>query len=255
MRKVEGLVVLIILFFILGFLFGTQFNRTTITVYNETRPIQRIAYQPLDSTTNSSSSTILIPAVDEEGNGLTTVLTVQVVPGSGKVLANIDNILFWTDTQNSIRTSRSVAADVTGLGLSEYDIIYTIESNATSVEGPSAGTALTIATVAALEDREMNSSVMITGAINHDGSIGPVGQILQKAMAAREAGAKLFLVPLLHSEQVTYKTEKYCEQIGPSQICTTERIPSKISVEEETGIKVREVQDIDEALDYFFVGE
>ncbi|MBN2042179.1 MAG: hypothetical protein JW754_00070 [Candidatus Aenigmarchaeota archaeon] len=251
MKKIKILTVLIFLFFVLGFLFGVQFNKTTVTVYNETKPIQKIVYTPFDSVANSSFSTIAIPAVDQEGEGLTTILTVQVVPGSGRVLANIDRLLFWTDTQNSIRTSRSVAAEVTGLNLSEYDIIYTIETNATSVEGPSAGTALTIATIAALQGKEIDTSILITGAINHDGTIGPVGEILQKAIAAKEAGYRLFLVPLMHSEQITYHTEKFCEPVGPSQICTTERIPDKISVEEEAGIRVEEVQDIHEALEYF----
>jgi len=254
MKRTKILAVLILLFFVLGFLFGFQFNRTTVTIYNETKPIQKIVYTPFDDAANSSFSTISIPAVDQDGDGLTTILTVQVVPGSGRVLANIDRLLFWTDTQNSIRTSRSVAAEVTGMNLSEYDIIYTIETNATSVEGPSAGTALTIATIAALERKEIDNTVLITGAINHDGTIGPVGEILQKAIAAKEAGYRLFLVPLMHSEQITYQTKKFCEPVGPSQICTTERIPNKISIAEETGIEIVEVQDIQEALEYFLVG-
>jgi len=36
----------------------------------------------------------------------------------------------------------------------------------------------------------------MTGTLNHDGSIGPSGKILEKAIAAKEAGAKVFLVPV-----------------------------------------------------------
>lgn len=245
--------ILIVLVFSLGFLLGLQWNRTSITYINETRPIHTISYDPLDPYTNSTTSMIMIPAVDQEGEGVTTVLYVQVLRGTGRILANIDRLLFWTDTQNSIRTARSVASEITGKNLSDYDIVYTIETEATTVEGPSAGTALAIATIAALEGKKINGSVMITGAINHDGTIGPVGGVLPKAMAAKEAGSQLFLVPLLHSSQVTYRTKRYCEDIGISQICTTERIPEKVTVAEEAGIRVIEVESVEEALEYFLI--
>jgi uncharacterized protein len=246
-------IILTILIFSLGYFTGDYFNETKVTYYNETKSVSLVTYIPYDAEANASFSSIVIPAVDEEGNGVTTVLTVQAIPGQGRVLANIDKLLFWTDTQNSIRTSSKVASNITGIDPLEYDIIYTIETNATSVEGPSAGAALTIATIAALEGKSINPDVMITGAINHDGTIGPVGEILPKARAAKEIGAELILVPLLQSQEVTYETRRYCEQIGPAQICTTEKVPRKVDISEETGIEVREVQTIQEALDYFLV--
>jgi uncharacterized protein len=231
----------------------------TITIYqNDTRSVKIIdynSYSPINpSYSNMSYSSIVIPAVDEEGNGLTTLLAVQVLPGEGRILTNIDRLLFWTDTQNSIRTSSKVASNITGMNISSYDIIYTILTNATSVEGPSAGAALTVATIAAFEKKPLNPKVMITGSVNHDGTIGPVGQILPKAKAAKEAGAELLLVPLLNSQEVIYETRKYCEQIGISQICTTEKIPKKVNISDEAGIKVVEVQSIEEALRYFLTG-
>ncbi len=241
----------VILAFSIGCYVGGYLSETTVIYYNQTRPINVVSYVSY-TFDNVSYSSIMVPAVDEEGNGLTTVLNVQIVPGSGKVLVNIDKLLFWTDTQNSIRTSSRVASNMTGINLSNYDIIYTIETNATAVEGPSAGAALTIATIAALEHRKLNQDVMITGAINHDGTIGPVGEILPKAKAAKKAGAKILLVPLLHSKEVTYETKKYCERIGSAQICTTEKIPKEIDISEEAGIEVIEVRTVEEALKYFF---
>lgn len=245
------------LVFLLGYYIGGM-NETIVIYHNETRPLNIVTYIPYvvnESYSNVSYASIIIPAVDEEGNGLTTVLTVQAIPGEGRVLANIDKLLFWTDTQNSIRTSSKVASNITGIDLSNYDIIYTIKTNATAVEGPSAGAALTIATIAALEHKRIDPKVLITGAVNHDGTIGPVGQILPKAEAAKDIGARLFLVPLLQSQEVTYKTSKYCEQIGPAQICTTERVPKKVNISEEAGIEVVEVENIQKALEYFLVEE
>ena len=200
-----------------------------------------------------SMASVFMPAVDADGNGVTTILDVQILEGSGRALANIDKLLFWTDTQNSIRTARSVAEEITGKDLSNYDLVYTIRANASVIEGPSAGAALTIATIAALEKKDINTSVMITGTINHDGTIGPVGEILEKAKAAKEIGAQLFLVPLAQSSQITYSSIKHCEPIGWSEICTIEQVPKKIDVSEQSGIEVREVRTIHEALKYFLV--
>jgi len=241
---------LIAIVFFLGYYAGNYMSETVVIHYNQTRPVNVVTYVPY-APDNASYSSIVVPAVDEEGNGLTTVLNVQIVPGSGKVLANIDKLLFWTDTQNSIRTSSKVASNLTGIDLSKYDIIYTIETNATAVEGPSAGTSLTIATIAALKNKILDPEVMITGAINHDGTIGPVGEILPKAKAAKDAGARLFLVPLLHSKEITYKSKRYCEQIGAAQICTTEKIPTEVNISDEVGIDVVEVRTIEEAMEHF----
>lgn len=253
--KVAAYLIMFSLLLLIGYYAGSM-NQTTVVYQNETRHVDIVTYAPYNipdaSYSNVSYASVVIPAIDESGEGVTTVLTVQIIPGQGRVLANIDKLLFWTDTQNSIRVSSKVASNITGIDLSEYDIIYTISTNATSVEGPSAGAALTVATIAALRREPVDMDVMITGAINHDGTIGPVGEVLPKAKAARSAGAEIFLVPLLQSQDVTYETRRYCEQIGPAQICTTEQVPNKVDISEEVGIEVVEVGSIEEALEYFF---
>lgn len=191
-----------------------------------------------------------VPAVDDKGNGLSTYLVVEVMPGSGRTLVDIDNLLFWADTQQNIRTARRVAANITGLDVNKYDIIYNIYANATVIGGESAGAAITIATIAALENKRLNDSVMITGTINHDGSIGPVGEIIAKAKAAKQSGSKLFLVPLLQSRDVVYETSQHCEKFGPTQVCTVEQVPKKIAVGSQAGIEVLEVGSVKEAMKY-----
>ena len=192
-----------------------------------------------------------LPAVDSEGNGVSTLLTVEAVQGTGRTLADIENLLFWADTQQSIRMARLVATNFSIKNINDYDLIYGIEANASLIGGPSAGAAITIATILALNNETPNKEVMITGAINHDGSIGPVSGILEKANASKQAGAKIFLVPLLQSRDVIYETIEHCEKFGLSEICQTETTPRKINVSEEAGIQVIEVADISEALRYF----
>jgi uncharacterized protein len=199
-----------------------------------------------------SFASIAMPALDQDGNGVTTTLDVQIVPGSGKTLTNVDKLFFWTDTQNSIRTAKSVAERITNQDLNGYDFIYTINANATVIEGPSAGAALTIATIAAIEKKALNSSVMITGTINPDGSIGQVGGIVEKATAARLIGAEMFLVPPKQSTEVKYDPQEFCQKIGFSQICRLQQVPQTIDVASKAEIEVREVATVEDAMKYFF---
>ena len=251
-----GLAAIAALAFFAGYCAGNA-NQTMVIYRNETRAAETLSYVPYvplsENYPNASFSSIVVPAVDENGGGLTTVMTVQIIPGSGRVLADIDRLFFRADTQDSIRISSRVASNITGANLSGYDIFYTIEADAISVEGPSAGPALAIATIAALQKRKINPEVMITGTINPDGTIGQVGQILPKAKAAKVAGAKLLLVPLLQSEEIKYETREYCDRTGSSQTCATERVPKSVNISEESGIGVREIKDIKEALEYFFM--
>jgi uncharacterized protein len=246
-------ILMLIIGIAIGAYMGGFLSSETITYYNYTQTIA--AYRPymeLFNETNVSAATVIVPAVDQDGNGVATMLDVQIVPGTRRALVDIDKLLFWTDTQNSIRVSRSVSENMTGIDLSYYDIIYSIRANASVIEGPSAGAAMTIATIAALRGEDLDTSVMITGTINHDGTIGPVGEILPKAIAAKEIGSGMLLVPLGQSEQVVYESREHCEYIGAARICNIERFPRSIDVGAEAGITVVEVRTIQEALGYFF---
>jgi len=256
MNSVLALVVIVV--FIAAFMLGSTINSTTVYVYEETTTeTGPIAYEPysmnISRNPNMTSATVIVPAVDEEGNGVATTLDVQVVPGTGKALVNIDKILFWVDTQNSMRTARNVAEDVMEIDLSQSDIVYTITANASVVEGPSAGGALTVATIAALYGKYTNQTVMMTGTINHDGIIGPVGEVLEKAKAAKSIGAEIFLVPLTQSVEIKYENVRHCEKIGWADYCTIETVPQKKDIAEEVGITIVEVADINDALEYFIL--
>lgn len=210
--------------------------------------------QKAETSTNpitTNKVVLKVPAVDDDGNGIATTLIVQSMSGEGRVLTNINQLLFWVDTQHSIQTAKSVAEKITKVDTSRIDLIYTIDTNASVIEGQSAGAALAVATVTVLSNRTLNPEVMITGTINEDGTIGPVGAVTAKAQAAKEAGAKLFLVPEGQSIRVTYVPKRTCEKIGQINYCTTEYVPKPTEPVSEAGIKVQEVSTINEALKYF----
>lgn len=241
-----------------AFVLGSFVNPQTI--YQEettTIEIPHMIYEPYSDdimkNPDATSAMVIVPAVDQDGNGVATILQVHVVPGSGRALVNIDKLLFWVDTQNSIRIARSVAEAVSGIDLSKNDIVFTITANASVVEGPSAGAALTVATIAALLDKKTNSSVMMTGTMNPDGTIGPIGGVLEKAKAAKAMGAEVFLVPEGQSIEVKYDTIRKCETVGWSEYCTIETVPVSKDVETEAEIRVVEVSNINDALNYFLL--
>ncbi len=201
---------------------------------------------------NKTKSTIIkVPAVDKDGNGVMATLSVETSSGVGRTLVDINQITFWTDTQNSIRIARYVAENLTGIDASNYDILYSIQANASAIEGPSAGAAMGVATVLELENKTSRNDVSITGTIDEYGNVGQVSGIVEKAKAAKEEGMNLFLVPKGQKMYTSYVQEKKCENYVFTTICRTETIPKTFDVEKQVGIEVIEVKNIQEALKYF----
>jgi len=214
---------------------------TTTTIIKETPSYDGTSHEVV----------MYVPAIDDEGRGAALTLSVQAQPGEGRILTDINNLFFWIDTQNSIRIAERVAQNITNVDISKIDLIYNVKTNASAIEGPSAGAALTIATIAALENKDVKSDVMITGTISPDGTIGPVGAVSEKAKAAKDIGMKIFLVPRGQSVQKIYQPSQKCETLGPLQYCSTEYTTKVVNITSITGLDIKEVSNIQEALKYF----
>ena len=225
------------------------------TIVTETQRSSLSDYSEISTDSVTRNGTVVkVPAVDTEGRGLVGRFEVEAVPGTGKTLTNIDHILFFVETQYSIQTAKGVAANVTGLDINRYNIVYDVETrggNSTVVSGPSAGAALAIGTIAELQGLELNPDVMITGSIKPDGTIGKVGGVLEKLKAVREAGAKVFLVPVGQGLRDSFKVEKSCEKRGRLSVCRTSYVEVPGISSDGYGVIVKEVADIREALKYF----
>jgi PDZ domain-containing protein len=79
----------------------------------------------------------------------------------------------------------------------------TIDSQ--NIGGPSAGLAfaLTVVDVITPEDLTRGHLVAVTGTISSDGTVGPVGGVRFKVLAAEAEGADVFLVPAAEVEEAT----------------------------------------------------
>ena len=88
---------------------------------------------------------------------------------------------------------------VVGVGIDQsatIDLPVPIKIDTGSIGGPSAGLAFALDIVDELgKDIDDDKKIVVTGALDLDGRVVPIGGIKQKTIAARDADADLFLVP------------------------------------------------------------
>ncbi|MEM0473584.1 MAG: S16 family serine protease, partial [Candidatus Aenigmatarchaeota archaeon] len=199
------------------------------------------------------TATIKIIGVRSDGTGVDGNLTVEIQPGKGRILVDTYP-LQGIYTQNSERVAVKVASDITKFDFSKYDVIYSISTTGvTNVDGPSAGAAMAVATIAAVQQKQISPSFSITGTIEEDHSIGKVGELFTKARTAANSGVSLFLIPEGQSIQIQY-TRKVRTPAPGWRIETIEpySVDIKNYAKENWGMEVVEVSTIDEALKYAF---
>lgn len=84
----------------------------------------------------------------------------------------------------------------------KFDFPFKVDVDTTGIGGPSGGLAMTLAILDDLTAGNLTGGrrVAVTGTIDDAGNVGPIGGIKQKAVAARDAGAQLFIVPKCQAE-------------------------------------------------------
>ncbi len=191
---------------------------------NETRTRQKFEKDIINLTTVARSQ-YYVMAVDENDKGHVVPLEVIIRSGKGNLYPNIANVRIDETLQSSVQIAILVAREITLTSLADKDVQINIESPVESqgliISGGSAGGAITLAAIAAMQGKTVRKDVLITGTIRKDHSIGEIGAAREKALAAKDAGAVLFLVP-----------------------------PGQKSEIGDAGIEVREVATIEDAMVY-----
>lgn len=195
---------------------------------------------------------VVVSSVDQEG--VVGKLSVKLIPGNANVLIDTNPFL-ETDLQYSANIAVTVAKLQSENYAANKDFVLSYEVDSNVVGGESAGAATTIATIAALENKNIKENVAITGTVNHDGTIGRVGGILEKAKAAADSGYTLFLVPKGQTKVKYYEKVVEKENAGFGfTFLNTHYVPKIVNLTEEAkkewGIEIREVSTIEEALSY-----
>ncbi|WP_243670389.1 peptidase S16 [Methanoculleus chikugoensis] len=187
----------------------------------------------------------------EEGGAMVNV-SVEVVPGRGRVLVQTTPLMGGIAFQDAANLAVVVAANRSRADLTKSDIIFSIQGgpeDISEIDGPSAGGALMAALLlSVLEDVPLNESVTVTGTIDEDGRIGPVGGILEKAEAARRGGKTLLILSDENNQVFDY--HEGTRSFGGLRISRQwpPIVDSKEYIEENLGIRVKYVNTVDDLL-------
>ncbi len=191
--------------------------------------------------------TTLLTVGQEDKIGGTADLILELEPGTGRIF--IDSYpVSRADTQFSTRFAKEVACDFLQINCNRYDFFYTIRTQSSIVGGPSAGAAIAVLTVAALDNQKINQDIAMTGTINSGGVIGPVAGILPKIEAAQAKGISTVVIPSLAPLRIGYSTN----ETNMSEINLSQELDEKIINDlNKEGFKVVQATDLYEALPYF----
>lgn len=163
-------------------------------------------YSARFSKTHSVNVLAVSEISEEEIRGTTAKVFLELKPGRGRVFVD-SSPLTKPDLQMSIRYSKELACEFLSADCAQYDFLYTIDSGSFLIGGPSAGMALTLLTISALENTEIQEGIAITGTINSGYLSGPVAGIREKIEAASKTGIHTILIPagqsLLKHENAT----------------------------------------------------
>lgn len=145
-----------------------------------------------------SGTSYWLPAVDATGAGLIVAVAFAFDDGDGELFVDVGNVDLRHDVQLALREARRTAAGLTGSSLDAYAThvrFDTTRDDRLTLSGKSWEAGMTIALVAALRRQSLASDTLVTGIVDDEGNLLPVGGIEAKARAARDFGATELIVP------------------------------------------------------------
>ncbi|MEQ8156154.1 MAG: Lon family ATP-dependent protease [Clostridiaceae bacterium] len=157
--------------------------------------------------------------------GSTLEIEASVFPAKEKGAGSIRfNETAGSMAKDSVFNAASVIRKLTNKDIKDYDIHVNVVGGG-NIDGPSAGVAITLCIISALEEKPLRQDVAVTGEISIRGKTKPVGGIFEKIYGARRKGIKLVLVPKDNEKEI------------PVQL---------------TDIEVKAIESIEEAIEILF---
>lgn len=150
---------------------------------NETQTRKRLEEEIINLTMVTKSDYGVL-GVDQNEVGHVIPLEVIIKEGKSNLFLNVANVLVDETMQSSAQIAIRVAREYARVSLADKDVLINIKSplqeGQLTISGGSAGGAITIAAIAAMEDKAPKEDVLMTGTINEDHSIGRIGAQEQK---------------------------------------------------------------------------
>ncbi len=135
---------------------------------------------------------------------LGSVLEIEAVafparsPGQGNIRFN-DTA--GSMAKDSVFNAASVIRKLTGEDVSNYDIHVNVVGGG-RIDGPSAGVAITLAMLSAIQDEPILQNIAVTGEVSIQGKVRAVGGVFEKIYGAKQAGIKKVFIPKENIQEV-----------------------------------------------------
>ncbi|MDQ6826086.1 MAG: ATP-dependent protease, Lon family, partial [Candidatus Eremiobacteraeota bacterium] len=103
--------------------------------------------------------------------------------------------------KDSVFNAAAVVRAVAGLDTADFDVHVNVIGGG-NIDGPSAGLAIFTALYSALTKTTLPQDVAITGELSIQGKVRPVGGVIEKLYAARQAGMRAIIVPKENEREI-----------------------------------------------------
>lgn len=128
-----------------------------------------------------------------------------LVPGKGKLLLTGQLGDVMKESAQAAVTYAKTHAKAFGIPkkfFADYDLHIHLPAGAIPKDGPSAGITLLSSVLSALTSRPVNSDFAMTGELNLQGDVLPIGGVKEKILAAKQEGLPNIIVPKLNEQDV-----------------------------------------------------
>lgn len=96
--------------------------------------------------------------------------------------------------KDSVFNAASVIRKLTGEDISNYDIHVNVVGGG-RIDGPSAGVAIMLAMLSAIQDEPILQNIAVTGEVSIQGKVRAVGGVFEKIYGAKQAGIQKVFIP------------------------------------------------------------
>ncbi|MBO8168639.1 MAG: ATP-dependent protease, Lon family [Thermoanaerobacteraceae bacterium] len=103
--------------------------------------------------------------------------------------------------KDSVFNATSVIRKLTGKDVADYDLHINVVGGG-NIDGPSAGVAIFLAVLSALEEKPLRQDIAVTGELSIQGMVKPVGGIFEKIYGAKQVGIKTVFIPEKNQQDI-----------------------------------------------------
>jgi predicted S18 family serine protease len=197
------LIAAVLVFTLVFFVIGLLFELPTPTKYVETKIVYQTVPEYINTTIEVPVGQIYeknitvygVAIYNDSVSGELVGIDLILEAGSGGTFLDVSDKTFGTDLQETLPLIKAYAQSFTHQNLAYKDLVVRIRTAAENIQGTSGGAAMAVGLIAMLQNKILNSSIIVTGSMNPDGTLASVNSLNLKIAVARNLGVREILVP------------------------------------------------------------